>query len=1316
MAYQLNKLNPNDFEKLIQALTKKILGHGSISFGSGTDGGREATFRGKADFPSHQGAWDGYWVVQAKHKNIDESAIDDFSWIKSQLTIELNKYHKRIKKVEVPDHLLFFTNARLTAVAGAGGRDKANELERDYELKYHIKNIRIISFDDIIDLLNIHREVATAFAPFILSGDVLFQLLNMLEKDEKKVQRTKEVIARYVEAEFLEDVQSKLDHAGKLTQDKVNLEKVFIDLEVVDNNPFLPKEKFVSLVLECGNKIVKFDNSPLTSRHVLVAGPGYGKSTLTQFILQIHRAELLMDMSKRVNILEEVKDFLVDYPELVTQKLNWVRLPFKIALKEYAEWINKTLAAEPHGVVSVTEYLKINIKKKTGETLELAEFENLLQQMPSLFIFDGLDEVPVSSNRGDVLREIKSFTDVFLRRLEADAIIIATTRPQGYSADFDQYKYNHYEIVDMSPMDCEHYLERLLENLIDQAQDREDKMQILKKALKDKVVSKVMKSPLQASIMAILVKSGGDPPNNKYDLFTEYFNVILSREKQRGVLPIISDKPAYIKDIHRKLGLYLQATSEKEINPSGEIDAQEFQSIVSSFLLDKGLEKEDLAEKTDKLMEATTDRLVFISEVKDQKIGFAIRSLQEFFAAEGFIHGMSDEVVRDRINSIARSAYWSNTLLFAISYLAKERPAILYYIESLCAELNGSGEDSGSQSLDSIAKNGSWLALYILNERIFQDNPKLENKFCRFLEPLFYLPYSGKMDDLMLLSDRIIDTWVRTFISEALKKDGANQAAWKILGAMIEKDIQVGDILAGALDNENIFKVASYLSNGRYNDFIMDSFLNAINENTRAEVLEFMKDTSNLSFSLDLCRSARTEVSRRIIFESIFFISLMDHGPIDHAQFYNALGITLASDEKTFGLLYNYTNREQVDIVDGFSLIFSKIGLARATALNKLFVYAEKVRSALVLTFRSFLQQVTLAQYLDFNGQLLSAGEKYRDLVFICIKDLNGFFQKVWIERLVHAHSLQQAIDEVNNIDLEEVKQFPNRNYRSTGSKVLMVSELESRLGDFVSLYSEKTIEEEVFVSFRSFFPWALVNMEPFEQESLAQRLDLISFYGRSLKPSWQKHESIGIVSVLYSLCFFDITEVRSYLETLAHFEKIPYILDLHDYQILPDFSRKSCAVIADVLKIQLLSNAPAPCRYLLQSILTHLKTFNELLHEIIPYSEILNQENVGTDIAKAVIILFDPKISLRHVEVFKEIYLAQENSLGSEKLPHVIILALQSLPVSELTSELLKFIWENREIMGKSYARDLANHIRYYTGNFPSNLSIQKLMKSEYD
>ena len=64
--YNLDGLNPRDFQHLVQALARKEIGAGVTAFGDGKDGNRDLTYRGKMDYPSGAQAWNGYLVVGCK--------------------------------------------------------------------------------------------------------------------------------------------------------------------------------------------------------------------------------------------------------------------------------------------------------------------------------------------------------------------------------------------------------------------------------------------------------------------------------------------------------------------------------------------------------------------------------------------------------------------------------------------------------------------------------------------------------------------------------------------------------------------------------------------------------------------------------------------------------------------------------------------------------------------------------------------------------------------------------------------------------------------------------------------------------------------------------------------------------------------------------------------------------------------------------------------------------------------------------------------------------------------------------------------------
>lgn len=68
MDFDLTRLGDREFEHLSQALALQVLGPAVSIFGDGPDGGREASFEGRMQFPTPGEPWDGYGVVQAKFK------------------------------------------------------------------------------------------------------------------------------------------------------------------------------------------------------------------------------------------------------------------------------------------------------------------------------------------------------------------------------------------------------------------------------------------------------------------------------------------------------------------------------------------------------------------------------------------------------------------------------------------------------------------------------------------------------------------------------------------------------------------------------------------------------------------------------------------------------------------------------------------------------------------------------------------------------------------------------------------------------------------------------------------------------------------------------------------------------------------------------------------------------------------------------------------------------------------------------------------------------------------------------------------------
>lgn len=197
MKYELNRLGPDKFEKLIQSLMKGIE-PSTIICGNGPDGLREF-FIHNASFALDEKnkAW-GYTVGQAKFKDSDGKE-NEWTWLRRNLKSELEGFKTRLDKSEkIPTTYMFFTNLVLTPKEDNGLRDKAESFVKDY--KSIIPNILVFGADDIRTMLENNRDVASSYAEFLLPGDVLSEMYELIvnpntyqDKEEKKTVFAKDI-------------------------------------------------------------------------------------------------------------------------------------------------------------------------------------------------------------------------------------------------------------------------------------------------------------------------------------------------------------------------------------------------------------------------------------------------------------------------------------------------------------------------------------------------------------------------------------------------------------------------------------------------------------------------------------------------------------------------------------------------------------------------------------------------------------------------------------------------------------------------------------------------------------------------------------------------------------------------------------------------------------------------------------------------------------------------------------------------------------------------------------------------------------------
>jgi hypothetical protein len=805
--YNLEGLNPRDFQHLVQAIARKNIAVGVTAFGDGRDGNRDLSYDGEMDYPSSSGKWSGYLVLGCKfNQRPTGDSAKDKAWAVKQLESDLKKYLNRRRKLTKPQYYIFVTNLRLSAVPEVGGRAQVTELLENYSPKLGLKDFAIWDYNDLRGFLDGDSDLRSAYGNFVTAGDVLAAMMSNITIDRPDFL---DVMHTFLQKELITDMSAKLQSAGEDPEVQIPLANVFVDLPYAesaeaavlvneDEEDKLPR--VVSTLLDAGGSVLR--RVPLSgvehpgrrrskttpSRFVIVGGPGQGKSTFGQYLCQLYRAAMLKNrpserlddqVPKILKLLEKQRKDIGGLP--LTR-----RFPIRIELRNFAH----ALAGDSQ--LTLLEYIRRDISRLGNSPIHVNDLKAWFEHYPWLLVLDGLDEVPPSSNRSEVLKEINSFR-VDAASRNSDMLVVATTRPQSYSKEFSEELFVHLYLTPLSAKQALHYGRKLADARCGADDRRRDELiRSLEKACGNLATSRLMQSPLQVTIMATLLEETGEPPQQKYRLFAEYYRTIYKRETRRKLLGgILSERQKDIDTIHAQAGLLLQAAVEettRDTRKSSDIDSalsdEQFRTLVKRRLEQIGIGPARVLELLDRISDGSLQRLVFLVRPREGWVRFDIASLKEFMAAEALMNG-SDEDIRERMKVIAPASYWRNVFQFAVGKCFVEREHLLDNLVALCSALN---EETACEELvrDRTAAQaskavlwGSRLALDILTDGTARQYPGKEYLFARIALQLVRLPDAEIAARLAsVFHEELTDLYI-----EVVKDRLARANLWEQIGA-----------------------------------------------------------------------------------------------------------------------------------------------------------------------------------------------------------------------------------------------------------------------------------------------------------------------------------------------------------------------------------------------------------------------------------------------------------------------------------------------------------------------------------------------------
>ena len=822
--YDLSGFSSRSFEQLIQALALKVIGPSVVVYGDGPDGGREATFEGRVPYPSDNHQWEGYGVIQAKFLQRSRNSTRDGQWAVAQLKAELEKYLDPDNNLRKPDYFVFATNVVLTPVRGRGSKDKVEAVFEEFQDRLPLRGYAIWDYDQIRAFLDNYEEIRRGHAAWITPGDVLSEVLNWLQV---KTPDLEETLTSFLQKELLSDEFVNLEQAGHDANERIPLARVFVDLHTRDEHrgtvqeleahspyqggpPVGEDRGFIKEILEISlerlnrqfHTVHTIGQGPESEerqlsrgRFVLIGGPGQGKTTVGQFICQIFRAAIVSRRPQStlspetINALSIIRTHCKDEG---IERLPVPRFPFRIVLNEFASALSATSGL---GINSVFSYLAYQVSKRTDREISADDIRQWIGQYPSVIVFDGLDEVPSSSNRQQVLASIREFW-VDANHHGADILAIATSRPQGYNEDFSSSYYQHRWLVPLSKELGSHFAKRLVDVRYGTDSDRKEKvLSRLERSFESESTSRLMRTPLQVTIMTALVDRMGQPPQARWNLFKSYYDVIYQREVERDIPA--SDLLRYyepdINAIHSRVGLLLQIDSEQSGLTDAKFSAERFKSLVEKRLKEEGHEGEHLRVLTAQIFEAALERLVFLVGLESDQVGFEIRSLQEFMAAESLMEG-SDEEIGRRLKEIAPIPNWRNVFLFASGKCFADRQHLRGTILSVCADLN---ETSGDE-IASTYLVGSGLAIDLIEDGLSRHQPRFVQSFARIAMRSLDVPNPRSHAQLSSVYEPQLEQVFSEEISRRLNdnREYVRLGAWHCLVRLVDAQVPWAQDLA----------------------------------------------------------------------------------------------------------------------------------------------------------------------------------------------------------------------------------------------------------------------------------------------------------------------------------------------------------------------------------------------------------------------------------------------------------------------------------------------------------------------------------------
>ncbi len=682
MSYLLEALGEDRFQAMCQSLiAKEFRGVQALPLRQ-PDGGRDAYVSQRMDSNRDE----GIIVFQVKYVRKPHSINNPHRWLVDILKDEAPKIDKLIPRGARSFYLV--TNVLGTGHLETGSIDTLQGI-----LDEHISiPAQCWWRDDIERRLDGSTDIKWSY-PEILSGsDVLRHIVE--QGLAEHAQRRTNAVKAFLVAQYDADRDVKFQQVD-LQNDLLSL---FVDVPALrgtsraDWFARLNARSHTRYLMEHDDypvgaaAILLGINSSAPDQLVLQGAPGQGKSTVTQYVCQVHRLRLL---SK--------EEDLAKVPEDLVPTDSWI--PIRVELRDYATWLDRKNPFSALGDSDIPEgwqpsiesYLSAMIGHLSGGfEFSVSDLHAVAQLSSILLVLDGFDEVADIGLRHRIVDEIETG----IRRLRATAAalrVVITSRPAAFenSPGFSEKSFPHIVLEDLSQTKVMEYANKWILARRIEGKTASGIRAILRSRLEQPHLRDLARNPMQLAILLNLIHTRGSSlPDKRTALYDQYVDLFLNREAEKS--ESVREHRDLLVAIHGYLAWTIHAEVEKGKH-NGSVSVARIEACVRGYLKSEGRE---LA-IADDLFAGLVERVVFLVGRREGTLEFEVQPLREYFAAR-HLYDLAPYspagnehrgTLPERFMALASNFYWLNVTRFFAGYYSRgELPSLVDCLEQLAED------------------------------------------------------------------------------------------------------------------------------------------------------------------------------------------------------------------------------------------------------------------------------------------------------------------------------------------------------------------------------------------------------------------------------------------------------------------------------------------------------------------------------------------------------------------------------------------------------------------------------------------------------